>query len=119
MAATAAATGTRAATSDMGSNLTTLRAYYQRNLAECRSSARALRERAQTVHLGIRNSSKTPNNINKILAARRQRKAILRAATGYEMAEAAWKAAIGMLNAEFGTPGSQQAIRKSGFDMTK
>jgi hypothetical protein len=109
----------RAATSDMGQSMTTLRAYYSRVLAEARGSQRALRERAQTVYLGIVKSSRMPYGIDKRMSARRQRKAILRMAAGYEMAELGAKAAIGMLNADFGTPGTQQAIRKTGFDMTK
>lgn len=112
-------TGVRAATSDMGNTLTSLRAYYSRNLAEGRGGARACRERAQTVYLGIRKSSKVPYGLDKLLAARRQRKAMLRMAAGYEMVELAAKAAIGMLNADFGTPGSQQHARKTGFDMQK
>lgn len=109
----------RAATSDMGNSLSSLRAYYTRIMAESRASAATLRERAQTVYLGIKKSSKMPGGVDKIMAARKQRKAILRMAVGYEMAEQAAKAAIGMLNAEFGTPGTQQNLRRTGFDMTK
>lgn len=121
MAATTAprVTVKSAAASDMGQSLTSLRTYYHRVLGEGRAGKVACQERAQTVYLGIKKSSKVPFGVDKIMAARRQRKAILRMAAGYEMVELGAKAAIGMLNHDFGQTGSQQRIRNAGFDLTK
>jgi hypothetical protein len=107
-----------AAAKEMGKNLTTLRTYYRGIMAEGRAGKVACQERAQTVYLGIKKSSKFPYGVDKIMAARRQRKAILRMAAGYEMVELAAKAAIGMLNHDFGATDHQQ-LRNSGFDLTK
>lgn len=107
-----------AAAGDMGRTLSTLRTYYHRIMAEGRAGKTASQERAQTVYLGVKRSSKLPGGVDKILAARRQRKAMLRIAAGYEMVELAAKAAIGMLNHDFGATSAQQ-LRNNGFDLTK
>jgi hypothetical protein len=107
-----------AAARDMGKSLSSLRAYYRGIVGEGRAGKTAARERAQTVYLGVKKSSKYPFGVDKMMAARRQKKAMLRIAAGYEMVELGAAAAIGMLNHDFGANAAQQ-LRNNGFDLTK
>lgn len=78
----------------------------------------AATEAAQILYHLILRSSKMPLGIDKQIAARRIRRAILHAAKVEMEAARAWSAAGHLVRGEFGDPGSKLSEKK-GFDPSK
>jgi hypothetical protein len=77
----------------------------------------ATREVAQLLYRAVMRSGKLPGGVDRILAARRLRKAVLHAAVAQEEAARAFSAAQSVYLAQFGEPSRRVADR--GFDPTR
>lgn len=77
-----------------------------------------LRENAHLVYLGIKKTSRLPKGVDKIPAARRQRRAMLKMAAGAETAAAAANQFRFSWYQSFGRPGSREGIKKTGIEFT-
>jgi hypothetical protein len=78
-----------------------------------------LREHAQTIYLGIRKASRVPAGIDKIPAARAQRRQCLKVAAACGSGSNAAAAFRYGWVRRLGQPGTKEAIRKQGFDLTQ
>lgn len=81
------------------------------------AAAKALREEAQIVYLGIRNSGRLPAGIEKIPAARRVRRPLLKAADTAEGVAVSMRTFRHAWLAQFGDPNSVANRRKRGIDV--
>jgi hypothetical protein len=80
-------------------------------------AAKALREEAQIVYMGIRNSGKLPAGIEKIPAARRVRRPLLKTAEMFEASAVAMRTFRHAWLSQFGDPNSINNRRKRGIDV--
>lgn len=93
--------------------------YVERCEKDLRAYADNLRENAQVIYLGVKKTSRVPKGIDKIPAARRQRRQMLKMAAGAEAAANAAQAFRYRWIQTFGRPGSKESIKKGGIDTTQ
>src|SRR3954462_8912256 len=112
-------TSVRPAAMSMGAKGSSILIYVKRIERDADAAAKYLRENAQTIYLGIRKSGRLPKGVDKIPAARRQRRQMLKMAAAAEAeANAAQVFRYKWIQA-FGRPGSTESIRKGGIDVTQ
>lgn len=102
-----------------GAKASEVLAYVKRIERDEEVSARHLRENAQVIYLGIKKTSRIPKGIDKIPAARRQRRQMLRMAAAAEAKASAARAFRYKWIQTFGSPGSKESIKKGGIDTTQ
>lgn len=81
------------------------------------AAGKAFREEAQIVYIGIKNSSKLPFGVEKIPAARRQRKILLKAADTADGVAVYLRSFRHAWLSQFGDPNSLANRRKRGIDV--
>lgn len=94
-------------------------AYLRSGQRHDQSGADATHEAAQTLYKAIKASSKLPYGVDKLMAARRVRKAMKRVAAAREEAARASSAASAIFIGAVGDPRSVKAAGKRGLDPTR
>lgn len=82
---------------------------------DARDRSRALQEYGQTLYLQIRNTGWLPGGVDKLIAARRMRKPILKAAEACAVEATLWHTFRATWLGQFGDP---TAARKQSVDFT-
>jgi hypothetical protein len=112
-------TTVRPAAMSMGAKGSTILLYVRRIERDADAQAKHLRENAQVIYLGIKKTSRIPKGIDKIPAARRQRRQMLKMAAAAEAQANAARVFRYKWIQTFGRPGSAESVKKGGIDTTQ